>query len=71
MKYGYKVEIIKIYQFTKAKLFNEYIDHFYSKKKNATGAERFIVKLHLNSLYARKLDILKTVTVASNQIKRH
>lgn len=33
IKYGYKVEILKVYQFSRAKLFNSYIEHFYEKKK--------------------------------------
>ena len=53
-----------------SKLFTKYIDHFYSKKKYAKGAERFIAKLHLNSLYGmfgRKLDMLQTITVTPNE----
>ena len=63
-KYGYKIKINKVYLFSRENLFNDYIDHFYEKKKNSVGAERFIAKLHLNSLYGmfgRKLDMLKTV----------
>ena len=33
MKHGYEIEIIKVYQFSKARLFDEYVDHFYKKKK--------------------------------------
>jgi hypothetical protein len=42
-------------------------------KKNSTGAERFIAKLHLNTLYGmfgRKLDQLKTVPVNNEQEMR-
>lgn len=35
IKHGYKVKITKIYQFSKAKLFDDYVLHFYEKKKNS------------------------------------
>ena len=65
-KCGYKITIVKAYQFTRCNLFKDYIDHFYEKKKNATGAERWIAKLHLNTLYGmfgRKLNTLKTIPI--------
>ena len=55
---------MKLYSFSKANLFQDYIDHFYNKKKMSIGAERFIAKLHLNTLYGtfgRKLDNLQTI----------
>jgi len=33
VKYGYKVELIKVYNFSKANIFNEYIKFFYNIKK--------------------------------------
>lgn len=69
VEYGYKVEVIKHYKFTRSQdLFKKYIDKFYELKKNAKNpAERYIAKLHLNTLYGmfgRKLDvtICKTAT---------
>jgi hypothetical protein len=70
IKHGYNIQIIKGYSFSRANLFKDYIDYFYDLKKNSTGAERFIAKLHLNTLYGmfgRKLDILKTVSVSSEK----
>lgn len=71
ISFGYKVEINKIYQFSRAKLFVDYVDHFYEKKKNSVGAERFIAKLHLNTLYGmfgRKLDMLKTIPIRPDEL---
>lgn len=59
MKLGYKFQVIQAYSYSKYNLFDSYIDHFYDKKKNSTGANRFIAKMHLNQLYGyfgRKLD---------------
>ena len=50
-KYGYKIEIIKGVEFSKANIFGDYIKHFYDIKKNSVGALRFIGKNHLNYLY--------------------
>lgn len=74
VKHGYKVKITKIYQFTRAKLFQDYIDHFYNKKKFSKGADRFIAKLHLNSLYGmfgRKLDMLKTIPTTPKDLTKN
>ena len=46
--YGYKVNLINGYEYSQVYLFNEYVDHFYNKKKNSTRATRFIAKMHLN-----------------------
>ena len=70
IKYGYKVKILKIYQFSKQKIFSEYIDHFYLSKKEAIDpSTRFIAKMHLNSLYGmfgRKPNTLRTVPAVSS-----
>lgn len=34
IKYGYKIHVKKAYLFSRAKIFNSYIEHFYDKKKN-------------------------------------
>ena len=44
-KYGYKVELIKVYNFSKSNIFNNYIHFFYNIKKTATGPLRFIAKI--------------------------
>jgi hypothetical protein len=51
VKYGYEVTPINGQEFTKAKLFNDYIEHFYDIKKNSEGALSFIAKMQLNQLY--------------------
>lgn len=51
VKHGYKVELIKVYNFSKANIFTSYIDYFYNIKNFATGASRLIAKMHLNQLY--------------------
>jgi hypothetical protein len=61
---GYKIKLISGYEFSKVNIFSEYINHFYSIKKISKGAERFISKLHLNTLYGyfgRSLAGLETV----------
>lgn len=48
---GYKITLIKGYEFSQIDLFSKYIDHFFEQKKYSTGAIRFIAKIHLNQLY--------------------
>ena len=50
-KYGYNIELIKVYNFSKANIFNKYIEFFYNIKTQATGPLRLIAKMHLNQLY--------------------
>jgi|ERR1700730_10366583 len=38
------------------------------KKKYAVGIERFIAKMHLNQLYGRRLDLIKTIKVLNKDI---
>jgi hypothetical protein len=64
--YGYKIEIINGHEFSKVKIFNEYIHHFYDIKKVSEGGLRFIAKMQLNQLYgyfgrSRELNITKCV----------
>jgi hypothetical protein len=65
--YGYKFRLLKGYRFSKINLFNEYVDHFYDKKKNAKlDSERLIAKMHLNQLYGifgRKQELLETKNI--------
>lgn len=65
-KYGYKIELIKVYNFSKANIFDNYINYFYNIKKSATGALRLIAKMHLNQLYGyfgRKKTLIETKNV--------
>lgn len=71
VKYGYKVTLIKVYQFSRYDdLFSDYINHFYELKKTAESnldpTRRQMAKNHLNSLYGmfgRKLDLLRSIAV--------
>lgn len=72
IKYGYKFKFIEGYEFSKIDLFTEYVNHFYEQKKNATGSERFIAKMHLNQLYGifgRKHDLLETVNIYKEDLE--
>jgi DNA polymerase type B, organellar and viral len=60
---GYQFKIIEAYEFSKIDLFSDYVNHFYDKKRNSVGPERFIAKMQLNQLYGifgRKHDLLET-----------
>lgn len=63
LPHGYKFNFLEGYEFSKIDLFSDYVNHFYDKKKNSVGPERFIAKMHLNQLYGifgRKHDLLET-----------
>lgn len=64
-KFGYKITIIKAHQFTKGKIFLPYVNFMYQFKKNAANsAERYIAKLHLNSIYGifgRRKETISTI----------
>nr|YP_004376378.1 hyp16 [Moniliophthora roreri]ADO51599.1 hyp16 [Moniliophthora roreri] len=70
--YGYKISLIKGYEFSKIDLFKEYVLHFYDKKKYANSpAEKLIAKMHLNQLYGifgRKQELLETINVLNKDI---
>lgn len=72
---GYNFKIVRAHEFSKAYLFNDYIDHFYTLKKNAkTPSERYIAKLHLNTLYGvfgRSQNLLKTININREDIKQY
>jgi hypothetical protein len=72
VKLGYKVILIKGYEFERIKgLFNEFIKHFYELKKYAKGAERALAKLIMNSSYGnfgRSNDLLITENVKNNEL---
>ena len=68
---GYKIVNIHAAKwFSKGFLFNQYVLDMYKLKATSDGPERFIAKLHLNSLYGmfgRKLDMLQTIPVTPNE----
>lgn len=71
IKYGYKIKPLNGHEFTRAKLFNDYIYHFYDIKKNSTGGLRFIAKMQLNQLYGyfgRNRDLIITQNVYRNEL---
>ena len=53
IKYGYHIKIHNAYEFDSDYLFKDYVEHFYSLKTQAEGAEKEIYKLLLNSLYGK------------------
>jgi DNA polymerase type B, organellar and viral len=73
-KYGYKVELIKVYNFSKENIFSKYIEFFYNIKNFAIGPLRFMAKMHLNSLYGyfgRKKTLIETKNVFKNEISQY
>jgi DNA polymerase type B, organellar and viral len=73
-KYGYKIELIKVYHFSKADIFSSYINYFYNIKKLATGALRLIAKMHLNQLYGyfgRRKTLIETKNVYKSDLTRY
>lgn len=74
VKYGYKVELIKVYNFSKSNIFNNYINFFYNIKKNAVGPLRFIAKMHLNQLYGyfgRRKTLIETRNVYNEELIKY
>ena len=70
-KYGYKINLLSGYEFSKTDLFNSYVDHFYKIKSTSTGPLKFISKLHLNTLYGvfgRRQDLIKTINIHPKDI---
>lgn len=69
---GYKITKIKCAKrFSKGYIFNDYVKEMFELKRDSVGAERWIAKLLLNSLYgtfARKQELLKTVTVPNDMV---
>nr|UEP17224.1 hypothetical protein [Lactarius zonarius] len=70
-KLGYKIELIKVYNFSKADIFSKYISYFYNIKKISTGAMRLIAKMHLNQLYGyfgRRKTLIETKNVHKSEL---
>nr|WVH38143.1 DNA polymerase [Poriella subacida] len=75
IKLGYK--IIKIHsakRFSSNYLFNDYVKEMYNLKAVSKGAERWIAKLLLNSLYGifgRKQETIKTITIDNSNLESY
>lgn len=69
---GYSIKLLSGYEFERIEnLFTSFINHFYELKKNATGAERALAKLIMNSSYGnfgRKSDLLITKNVHNDDL---
>lgn len=73
IKQGYIIKPIKGTEFTREKLFTEYVEHFYDIKKNADGPSRFMAKMLLNQLYGyfgRKKEVIITENVDRDGLTR-
>lgn len=71
---GYKFKLIKGYEFSKANIFDTYVDHFFNIKRTSTGAQKAIAKLHLNALYGyfgRRQDLIETVNVSNTSLHKY
>ncbi len=74
IKHGYKVTLIKGYEFSKVYLFNDYVNHFYEIKKYSSGPERFIAKMHLNQIYGifgRRKDLIQTINIYNTDLPKY
>jgi hypothetical protein len=70
-KLGYQFTLIKGYEFSKANLFESYINYFYEMKRTSSGSERHIAKYLLNNLYGyfgRKQVGLTTLNVKNTEL---
>jgi DNA polymerase type B, organellar and viral len=75
-KLGYKIKLLKGQSFRRAKMFNDYIEDFYLIKKDSQdeSPERFIAKLHLNTLYGifgKTRDILETKIINIKDLTKY
>lgn len=74
VKHGYNVELIKVYNFSKSNIFNNYIYFFYNIKKISIGPLRFIAKMHLNQLYGyfgRRKTLIETRNVYNKDLIKY
>jgi hypothetical protein len=55
LKYGYKIELIKGYNFEKGYIFKDFVEKLYTLRTNypKTDPMNYICKILLNSLYGR------------------
>ena len=71
---GYKIKLLKGFEYSRIDLFSNYVNYFYNIKMNSSGADRWISKLLLNSLYGifgRKQELLETVNVYNSDIENY
>lgn len=71
---GYKFKLIRGFEFSKANIFDSYVNHFFNIKLNSTGAKKAIAKLHLNGLYGyfgRKQDLIETINVSNTSLHKY
>lgn len=71
-KLGYKITLIKGYEFTKIDLFTKYVNTFYEIKRCSKGAEKMIAKLLLNNLYGyfgRKQINIQTQNIKNSELE--
>lgn len=66
---------MKGYEFDSETIFDNYITNFYTLKANAlTPSDRYISKLHLNTLYGifgRRKDLIKTVIIDNKDLQKY
>ena len=68
------VKINRALRFTKAYIFNDYVQEMFKLKAISKGAERWMAKLLLNSLYGlfgRKQEIIQTVTIDNSELETY
>ena len=68
---GYKVILLRGYEFTKTDLFTDYVNHFYNIKSTTKGSEKQLAKLQLNNLYGyfgRKQESIITENVHNKDL---
>jgi hypothetical protein len=75
-KHGYKIKLLEDIEFNKVDLFTDYVNHFYNIKKisNKNSPQRFIAKLHLNTLYGifgRKQDTIETINIYNEDLHNY
>nr|UZS77781.1 hypothetical protein [Lentinula edodes]UZS77831.1 hypothetical protein [Lentinula edodes]UZS77881.1 hypothetical protein [Lentinula edodes]UZS77931.1 hypothetical protein [Lentinula edodes]UZS77981.1 hypothetical protein [Lentinula edodes] len=67
IKYGYKINLIRGYEFSKINLFKDYVKEIFKLKRDAkTPAQKLIAKMHLNQLYGyfgRKQELIETKNI--------
>lgn len=63
---GYKFDILEAHAYSQEYIFKDFVEHFFKIKKESIGADRYLAKLTLNSLYGmfgRKLDVNEVYVV--------
>lgn len=75
LKFGYKIEVLRGYQFERAKIFKEYVHDMFAIKASShkSDAMYLISKLLLNSLYGRfslDFNLGKTLLVDHTQFEQ-